>query len=106
MIANAVNLPRHPGIRRERACDLQPDSDLGARFVVTDVPPLAPADAARALDAGAARAQGLLARGLIAGAALFLQGQTRLAGTGFTGLIQKDEVAHAQGRRAQAIACA
>ena len=106
MIANAVDLPRHPGIRRECACELQPDSDLGPRLVVTGVPPLAPQDVARALDAGAARAQELLARGLIAGAALFLQGQTRLAGAGFTGLIQKDEVAHAQGRGAQAAACA
>lgn len=106
MIANAVDLPLHPGIRRTRACDLQPDSDLGARPVVTGVPPLSPDDAARALDAGAARAQDLLTRGLIAGAALFLQGQTRLAGTGFTGLIQKDEVAYAQGRGAQAAACA
>lgn len=106
MIANAVNLPRHPGIRRARACDLQPDSDLGARLVVTEVPPLSPEDAAQALDAGMAQAQDLLSRGLIAGAALFLQGQTRLAGTGFTGLFQKDEVAHAQGRSPQAIACA
>lgn len=106
MIANAVNLPRHPGIRRTRACDLQPDSDLGARLVVTGVPPLSPEDAAQALDAGMAQAQDLLSRGLIAGAALFLQGRTRLAGTGFTGLIQKDEVAHAQGRGAQAAACA
>lgn len=106
MIANAVDLPDHPGIRRECACDLQPDSDLGARRVVTRVPPLAPHDITRALDAGAAHAQGLLARGLIAGAALFLQGKTRLASDGFTGLVQIDEVAHAQGRGAQAAACA
>ena len=106
LIANAVDLPGHPGIRRQPARDLQPDSDLGARLVVTGVPPLAPADVAQALDAGMAQAQDLLSRGLIAGAALFLQGQTRLAGTGFTGLIQKDEVAHAQGRSPQAIACA
>jgi len=106
MIANAVDLPGHPGIGRERACDLQPDSDLGARLVVTAVPQLAPGGAARALDAGAACAQKLLSRGLIAGAALFLQNQNRLVGDRFARLIQNDEVAHAQGRGAQAAACA
>lgn len=106
MIANAVDLPGHPGITRERACDLQPDSDLGARLVVTGVPPLAPDATARALDAGAARAQDLASRGLIAGAALFLQGQAQLVGDRFQRLIQNDEVAHAKGRGAQAAACA
>jgi len=31
MIANAVDLPGHPGIARVPACDIQPDSDLGTR---------------------------------------------------------------------------
>lgn len=106
MIANAVNLPGHPGIRRQPARDLQPDSDLGARLVVTAVPALGANETAIALEAGVAQAQGLLARGLIAGAALFLQGQGRVVGAHVAQGIQQEEVAHAQGRGAQAAACA
>ena len=75
LIANAVELPGHPAITRRPAQDIQPDSDLGARPVVTHVAPLTPADIARALASGAARAQKLLDAGPIAAAALVLQGQ-------------------------------
>jgi ApbE superfamily uncharacterized protein (UPF0280 family) len=75
LIANAVDLPDHPAITRQPACDAWPDSDLGARPVVTHVAPLAPADIARALLQGAARAQAMTATGAIAAAALVLQGQ-------------------------------
>ncbi|MDP5364946.1 MAG: UPF0280 family protein [Paracoccaceae bacterium] len=75
LIANAVDLPDHPGITRQPACDIWPDSDLGARLVVTDVAPLPPADIARALSQGAARAQAMIDTGAIAAAALVLQGQ-------------------------------
>jgi ApbE superfamily uncharacterized protein (UPF0280 family) len=75
LIANAVDLPGHPAITRRPAQDIQPDSDLGARPVVTHVAPLTPADIARALASGAARAQKLVAAGPIAAAALVLQGQ-------------------------------
>ena len=37
IIANAVDLPGHPAIVRCPACDLQPDSDLGARLVTREV---------------------------------------------------------------------
>ncbi len=106
LIANAVDLPGHPGIRRERACDLQPDSDLGTRRVVTGVPRLSADEAARALAAGVARAEGMAARGLIAGAALFLQGQARLAGTRTGAGFQLEGRGHGEGRSAQAPACA
>ena len=75
LIANAVDLPDHPAITRQPACDVWPDSDLGARPVVTHVAPLAPADIARALSQGATRAQAMIATGAIAAAALVLQGQ-------------------------------
>lgn len=74
MIANAVSLD-HPGIHRRPARDLHCDSDLGDRLVTVAVPVLAPQDRARALAAGLAAAEGFRARGLIAGAALFLQGE-------------------------------
>ncbi|MBR0933820.1 UPF0280 family protein [Bradyrhizobium jicamae] len=80
VIANAVDLPGHPAIRRLPANELQPDSDLGARFVTRDVGELSEAEIERALEAGAARAQDLLMSGLIEGAALRLLGETRLVG--------------------------
>lgn len=80
LIANAVDLPGHPAIARRPACDLAPDSDLGARLVTVDVGGLGPGDVARALDAGARVAHRALGQGLIAGAALTLGGGTRLIG--------------------------
>ena len=97
LIANAVDLPGHPGIRRQPARDLQPDSDLGSRLVVTGVPPLPAAGIARALDAGAARAAELRAAGHIAAAALFLQGGQRLVGGPFDDRFRMKEVIHAEG---------
>ena len=96
LIANAVDLPGHPGIRRQPARDLQPDSDLGARLVVTGVPALPPARIAQALDAGAARAAGLRDDGHIAAAALFLQGGQRLVGGPFDQKFRMKEVTHAE----------
>jgi ApbE superfamily uncharacterized protein (UPF0280 family) len=80
VIANAVDLPGHPGILRVPASDLQRDNDLGTRLVTRHVPELTPADIAMALDAGEATALSLAARHLIAAAALHLQGSTRLVG--------------------------
>lgn len=76
MIANAVNLPGHPAITRRPAAEMQAESDLGHRLVTVGVDPLGAADVERALDAGLATARGFAARGLIEGAALFLQGRT------------------------------
>lgn len=79
MIANAVALD-HPGIGRRPACTIQCDSDLGDRLVTVAVPALSPGDRALALDAGLCAAETFQARGLIAGAALFLQGDSRMTG--------------------------
>jgi uncharacterized protein len=76
IIANAVDLPGHPAIVRRPACDLQPDSDLGARLVTRDVGELSGCEIENALEAGAACARRLLAAGLIDGAALRLHGET------------------------------
>lgn len=75
LIANAVDLPEHPGIRRWAADLLSPDSDLGPRRVVTSVPALSPFERQSALAAGADRARDYLGRGLIRAAALDLQGR-------------------------------
>jgi ApbE superfamily uncharacterized protein (UPF0280 family) len=74
IIANAVDLPGHPAIRREPACELSPDSDLGERPVTTHVGPLSEEEAAQALRHGADCARHLIARNLIASAMLSLCG--------------------------------
>jgi ApbE superfamily uncharacterized protein (UPF0280 family) len=80
LVANAVDLPGHRGVRRAPASSLQADTDLGARPVTVAVGALAPEEAAAALARGLARAEAMRARGLIAGAALFLAGQVRTTG--------------------------
>ena len=79
MVANAADL-RHPGICRCPARERQWDSDLGDRLVTVAVPMLSPGERAAALDAGLRAAEGFRARGLIEGAALFLQGERRVTG--------------------------
>lgn len=79
MVANAVNLD-HPGILRRAAREVQCDSDLGDRLVTAAVPVLTPAERAAALRAGLQAADDVRARGLIEGAALFLQGECRMTG--------------------------
>ncbi|AZO10218.1 MULTISPECIES: hypothetical protein [unclassified Mesorhizobium] len=81
LIANAVDLPGHPAIRRVRACDLVPDSDLGERLVTQGVGALSPREVTRALDNGLAVAEDFRRRGLIAASALFLAGQSRISGS-------------------------
>src|SRR5438105_2905467 len=80
IIANAVDLPGHPAIVRCPANELQPDSDLGARFVTSDVGALGEQEIEEALEAGARRARQLLSAGLIEGAALRLLGETVVVG--------------------------
>ncbi len=79
LIANAVDLPDHPAIRRTPASDLSPDSDLGERYVTTDVGALSPNDVARALCRGHKFAKHLLNDGLIFDAILSLQGTVTTA---------------------------
>jgi len=73
VIANAVDLPDHPAVTRVPACEIDPDSDLGARLVTFDLAELEPADIDRALRAGVARAEALRQTGHIYGAVLVLQ---------------------------------
>lgn len=81
LIANAVDLPGHPGIVRCPANELQPDSDLGPCLVTRDVGQLADHEIEAALAAGACRARQWLAAGLIESAALRLFGETVVVGT-------------------------
>ncbi len=80
MIANAVDLPGHPAVTRRPARKVKADSDLLDLPVTVAVGPLAAAEVAGALARGATFAGDCLARGLIAGAALFLQGEVALVG--------------------------
>ena len=80
IIANAVDLPGHSGIVRVRACELAPDSDLGARMVTQHVAELSDGEIDEALETGARTAERLLRMGLIRSAALSLQGETRVIG--------------------------
>jgi len=75
IIANAVDLPDHPGIRRVPAWSLDPDSDLRDRLVTVEVPKLDASAIDRALRAGWEVADALRARGHIYGAVLALQGR-------------------------------
>jgi uncharacterized protein len=79
MIANAVDVEA-PGILRRLASDVQCDSDLGGRQVTVGVPPLSAEARGQALAAGLQAAEAFGVRGLIEGAALFLQGELRVSG--------------------------
>ena len=85
VIANAVDLPGHPAVRRVPCALVDPDSDLGEIPVTRDVGPLAEADIRLALSRGLARARQLAARSLVRAAALHLQGMTVLASDGRAG---------------------
>lgn len=80
MIANAVDLPGHPGITRRPASDLAPDSDLGHRLVTTAVCTIGRQEAVMALCAGEAAARAFRTQGLIEAAALFLHPEHRTVG--------------------------
>ncbi|MGD0723465.1 MAG: UPF0280 family protein [Roseiarcus sp.] len=80
LIANAVDLPGHPAIRRAPARDFDPQSDLGDRRVTCAVGALGDAEIEAALGAGRRAAERLRRAGLIVAAALHLQGETRLSG--------------------------
>lgn len=94
LIANAVDLPGHPGITRAPAESLSPDSDLGARKVTVDVAPLPEQDIRAALAPGLALAEDYIARGLIISACLACQGQRRMTGAKLSALPHK-ELLHA-----------
>ncbi len=85
LIANAVDLPGSPKIKRMAAEELSPDSDLGDRMVTVAVDTLTGAETAAALDQGAAYAAEIQARGLISQAALQLNGDVRVVGAAVLG---------------------
>jgi len=76
LIANAVDLPGHPAIRRAPANSRDPDSDLGNRPITIGVTNLSRSEIHAALSAGAAIADTMAAQGLIEGAVLFLAGES------------------------------
>jgi uncharacterized protein len=80
VIANAVNLPGHPGVVRVPARDLAPDSDLGDRLVTQNVGDLSEHEISSALSDGVILAESLVSEGLIHSAALSLRGVTRIVG--------------------------
>ena len=94
LLANAVDLPDHPGIDRVPAETLDPDSDLGSRLVTTHCASLSEPDKARAVAKGARLARAMLAEELIRGVAFFLQGHARSLGWG--DLISRGEIPHAR----------
>ena len=79
MIANKVDLPGHPEVRRAPASTLAPDSDLGDRLVTTGVGELSGEEARLALSRGATYAERLIAENIITEASLTLRGQTLIA---------------------------
>ncbi|MBS0548107.1 MAG: UPF0280 family protein [Proteobacteria bacterium] len=81
VVANAVDADHHL-IVRQSASSLDPDSDLGALQVTVAVGALPPEVIDEALERGAAEARRLQRAGLIEAAALSLQGQWRIEGTG------------------------
>lgn len=80
ILANAVDLPRHPAVIRIPACEVSPDNDLGRRLVTQAVGELTPLEIDEALASGIETGERLLRLGLIRGAALHLQGETRVVG--------------------------
>lgn len=78
VIANAVDLPGHPGIVRQPACELAPDSDLGSILVTRSVGELIEKEIREAFDSGTRAAEELLARDLISSVALSLQNRSRI----------------------------
>ncbi len=78
IIANEVDLPGHPAISRQAACELDPDSDLGAREVTTGVEELTPEEITDALEKGLAEAQQLKEAGIIHAAVLTLENQVEV----------------------------
>jgi ApbE superfamily uncharacterized protein (UPF0280 family) len=76
LIANAVDVGS-PAVRRRPARELDPDSDLRDLLVTVSVGPLGLAEIDTALARGLERALDYRRRGLIADAALMLQGRSR-----------------------------
>lgn len=80
LVANAVDIPGHPSIRRRRAEEIDPETDLIGMDVTTGCGELSKEETALALERGALAANGMIRAGLISSAALFLRGESRMLG--------------------------
>ncbi len=87
LIANEVDLPDHPAIRRGPADHEDPDSDLGGRPVVLGVGDLSTDEVARALDRAVNVAEDMMDRDLVTAVAFTLSGQWRTVGVLDSGLL-------------------
>jgi len=81
VIANAVDLPNHPGVTRIPARNISPDSDLGDLLVTRGVEQLSQLEVDTAVENGILVAIALRERGLINSAALCLQKCVRVLPT-------------------------
>ncbi len=81
LIANAVDLPGHPAITRRPAREVEAIPQLEDRLVTVAVGALIPDEVGAALSRGAAYAETLRQRRLIEGAALLLNGDSRITGS-------------------------
>ena len=81
LIANAVDLPGHPAIRRVPASELEPDTDLGTRLVTAEVGPLTADEIAQALLRGVEEAEWMRSHGLIGAAVLCLNDRVATVAT-------------------------
>ena len=85
LVANAVDLPVIPAIRRAPASACDPQSDLGERLVTSRRRPAdAPGEIDEALAAGLDEAERLRNAGVLEAVALQLHGRTLLCGVGAT----------------------
>jgi len=80
LIANAVDLPGSPQVKRVPAKSLSPDSDLGDHSVTVSVAALGAAQRQSALQSGERYARQLIESGIIRTAFLSLQGDSRVVG--------------------------
>lgn len=80
LIANAVDLPSSPKVHRTPASDLEPDTDLGDRPVVTGLDALGADEVDAAIAAGVVAAERMRALGLIVAAVLCLDDRVETVG--------------------------
>ncbi len=80
LIANAVDLPGHPAVKRLPANQRFADSDLGDRLVTVGVGTLSASEVSSALLRGQEFANQCLSRNLITGACLCLRDTQRIVG--------------------------
>jgi len=90
LVANAIDLPGHPGIRRAPAKSRDPQSDLRERLVTIDVGALTRDEVDEALAGGLTEAERLRGAGLLEAAAVQLQGQVRACQGGGARLIEDE----------------